>query len=141
MSRVTLLILLLASPGYAAPDKVLYELQERCGKTAAQLFKHDWKVDPGTPMRFPGASESTIPNYRNHYNALLNKCFYLVTSVSWDAKNKESSTSEDLSDANENKGYGSFFGARERVVLCQVLSRYCKSKEEWDSLIRPYMED
>lgn len=141
MSRFTPLILLLASPCYAAPDKVLYELQERCGKTSAQIFKQEWKVDPGTPSRLPGASESTIPNYRNHYNARLNKCFYLINSISWDAKNKEASTSEDLSDVNENKGYGSFFSAGERVLLCQVLGKNCKSKEEWDSLIRPYMED
>jgi hypothetical protein len=53
-------------------------LQERCGKLAAEVFAKEW----GT-----GVSNSedgqTIADYRNHYNFRLKKCFYLELSATF----------------------------------------------------------
>jgi len=51
----------------AQPNKELYELQERCGKRAAEVFKREYS---------PAHGQMTF-NYENHYSARLNKCFFI----------------------------------------------------------------
>ena len=50
----------------AQTNKQLYELQERCGKRAAEVFKREYS---------PAHGQMTF-NYENHYSARLNKCFF-----------------------------------------------------------------
>ena len=46
-------------------------------------------------------------------------------------------------DVNENKTYGSFISSKgdHKTVYCNVLDKSCNSKEEWDKLVKPYMEE
>ena len=60
----------------AQPNKE--ELQERCGKLAAEVFAKEWGT--GTSNTDYG---QTIADYRNHYNFRLNKCFYLELSATY----------------------------------------------------------
>jgi hypothetical protein len=70
--------------------KSIYELQERCGKTAERWAK----TKPGE-----------ILEYRAHYNAHLNKCFILAT-LSPIVSNNFFTSFNILYDVNENKEYG-----------------------------------
>jgi hypothetical protein len=45
-------------------NKIVYELQERCAKRAAEFFEHLGNSDG---------------SFENHYNSDLNDCFLLVT--------------------------------------------------------------
>jgi hypothetical protein len=112
----------------AQPDKVAYELQERCGKRAAEIFAHD----------YPSQPPNGIANYENHYNSRLNKCFMLETStqpVTADGK-REVVKIDILADVNENKVYAEF-----DPISCDVNGRTCHSEEEWKMLIKPFMEE
>jgi hypothetical protein len=59
------------SSGYAEPNKVEYELQERCGKRGAEVFKNEYSSVSNTK------DGQSLNNYRSHYSPVLNKCFFL----------------------------------------------------------------
>jgi hypothetical protein len=68
------LFLFSASICAAEPNKVLYELQERCGKRAAEVFEKDF---PDTK------TTGVIADYENHYSPRLNKCFIVESSTQY----------------------------------------------------------
>src|SRR5258707_8978941 len=65
-------LLLFGTASKAQPNKEQYELQERCGKRAAEFFAKAWASEVSNT-----ASGQTRANYENHYNSRLNKCSYL----------------------------------------------------------------
>ena len=69
-------VLLLLSATRAEPNKVLYELQERCGKQASETFQKEWGANVVNTK-----DGQTLANFENHYNAHLNKCIYLESST------------------------------------------------------------
>jgi hypothetical protein len=123
------------SPAHGASDKEAYELQERCGKRAAERFKQEfgqegpWKTDDG----------AAATGYRNHYSSKLNKCFILVTTTNLPTKGAlkgQSSTLMQLYDVNENREYGNYFkrDSDPAPFECKVSGRICRSEKEWESL-------
>ena len=94
-------------------QKLNYELQERCGQKAAQVYKDDYDL----PHR----------NYRNHYNAHLNRCFMLVTD----------SAAQYLVEVNEHKESMYIW----RDGRCIIEDKFCKSLQEWDAFVKKMMED
>jgi len=140
---ILLLVGGLASLGsaYAASNKEEYELQERCGKRADESFKREY----GNGIR-QDKDGSTIFGYRNHYSTKLNKCFFLESSTGYTQakdKKKTGSVMERLFDINENKEYGIYFKRDEdnQPFTCNVEGKVCHSKKEWETLIKPYMEE
>jgi hypothetical protein len=139
---IYLLALLFPLYSYAGP-KEDYELQERCGKRAAELFEKFY--GNGMSNDKDGAR---LSNYRCHYNKKLNKCFVLFTTTNYpqDKKDIETfglSTDKGLWDINENKQYGTYFKflKMKTSMLCDFLGSSCKSEYEWDALVKPYMEE
>jgi|SRR5438309_9484355 hypothetical protein len=125
----------------AAPDKVQYELQERCGKRAEQIFAKNWPR--GSPDNSMGYTQTA--GYQSHYNARLNKCFMLQTSQAYDPK--QPSVMKILWDVNSNKEYGPFFGdlpgskPSGLPSTCSFGEKICKSEAEWDAMADVYMEE
>jgi hypothetical protein len=120
----------------AQPNKELYELQERCGKRAAEVFRREY--GPGS---FPKVS-NVMFNYENHYSARLNKCFFLEITVSYEKE--KSSKIMRLFDLNDNKGIGVYmsgFCDGCVPVSCFVQDQICGSESEWRQLVKPFMED
>jgi hypothetical protein len=94
LSRAAILPLVLAAAGTAAraePNKDQYELQERCGKDAAEFFQ---RFDKGYP---PAVS------FTNHYNPYLNGCFVLVNRTRIESGKGVTWIEWDLWDVNENR--------------------------------------
>src|SRR5262245_48713852 len=84
----------------AQPNKEeLYKLQEQCGKRAEEVFRRQYFPISNTKDGLQGYE------YENHYNAKLNKCFFLVTYVLW---GKQSKRRIELWDLNEHKQYGHY---------------------------------
>ena len=111
----------------AQPDKIviIYQLEEKCGKRAAEIHA----------AHFPDAADAhNIYDYENHYNTRLNKCFIVETTTTF-AKGATIKTII-FSDVNENKGYGTF-----DPITCEVEGKTCHSLQEWQALIKPYMEE
>jgi hypothetical protein len=127
----------------AEPNKEQYELQERCGQQAAELFKADHPTGREAGTATVNTEDSTnIVTYEDHYSAALNKCFYLQITTSFKKKPPISSiTIMNLFDINENKQYGTFYGAQGRPPMqCEVQKKLCHSEDEWRELLKPYME-
>ena len=61
------------SAAAAAEPAELHQLQLRCGKNAAEVFAKDYGNVTDDGYSF---------NYQAHYNAHLNKCFFLLISTS-----------------------------------------------------------
>jgi hypothetical protein len=130
----------LGSGVYAEPNRVQYELQERCGKRAAEVFKSEYQ--PTVQNTDEG---QMLFNYRNHYSAVFNKCFFLEMSniLGYRANPKYSAQMFRLYDLNDNKEYGSYYKRSDKTVptTCVVLDAQCRSEAEWEALISRYMED
>jgi hypothetical protein len=133
MSRVLSLIfgvlLLGMLAAEAQPDEVAYELQERCGKRAAEVHAR----------HFPDAADpSQAYDYQNHYNTRLNKCFIVESNtLHWNEDHSQTEIKTILlSDVNENKVYGKF-----DPITCEVTGKTCHSQQEWRELIKPYTEE
>ena len=71
-------LLLVGTASFAQPNKEQYELQERCGKRAAEVFKREYSP----PVSDTKDGQMRL-NYENHYSARLNKCFFLEITVSY----------------------------------------------------------
>jgi len=128
----------LASQANAAPDTVIYQLQERCGHSAEQWFKRNFREVENTK------DGQALRSFRNHYNTKLNKCIVIVytTSLNYKAKPKSTNVSESLVDLNENNELGSFFETNgHEVIACTFGDKNCASRAEWEQLIKPYLEN
>lgn len=124
---------------YAGSVKEDYELQERCGKRAEEVFKKEFGTGSSKNI-----NDIKLSKYINHYNKKLMKCFIQVTEsgITKTENIKIFITVKHLYDVNENKQYGTFI--KNDVVkkpTCEVLEKKCNSEAEWDALVKPYMED
>lgn len=91
--------------------KVAYELQERCGKRAEEVFKGTY---------------SYAVTYECHYNMKLNKCIMLIVTPGY----------KSLVDVNEHQEYGTIFYDHGRIE-----GRECKSVEECNSFVKKMMTE
>jgi hypothetical protein len=111
----------------AQTGKVLYELQERCGKRAEEVFKRDYS--PSVPKSY---GQITF-NYENHYDARLNKCFFLEIAMPHDKGKLIRSKDMRLFDLSENKEYGIYldgFCDGCGPMTCYVQDKVCRSESE-----------
>ena len=120
--------LILAGSAQAQSLKEKYELSERCGKRAEETFARDWKKPPSGEV-----------NYEAHYNARLNKCFY-VEIMNFLQKGKVQ-RSLALYDLHENRQIGWYSGWGDSTLWCRVQERFCKTEKEWRAFVKPLMED
>ena len=133
----------LAAKLEAVTKQTNLDLQEKCAKQARTEFTaQGWKKEDMT-------------SYTNHYNSKVDKCFMEVTNSSGSGTGKSyvPTVYRILSDAFEGKVYGEYFwqnGTGKKYwevppLMCKVTSlkgeeTFCKSTEEFDELIKQFME-
>jgi hypothetical protein len=129
------------APAVDLPDtrKATYDLQEKCARDALAWYKQ-WDDVPGV------GGVPVISSYTNHYSLKLGGCFIVVkrTEIARDkATGKDgSSHSITLADVLENHDLGVLDTyPNGSLIACQVNGRACSSVAEWNSLLRPYMEE
>jgi hypothetical protein len=122
----------------AQPNRDIYDLQDRCGRRAAEVFA----------KKYPPFETSEVQHrysYRNHYSQRLNKCFFLVTNIVWFKPGKGGVGKEvrylELFDLNENNRYGSYVGTASGKLVCEIRGRSCSSEQEWMELVSPYIDE
>jgi hypothetical protein len=123
-----------------------YDLQSKCSKDAKVWFNENSSRDKDT----------LLLTFTNHYNKKQNKCFILVEYHynSKFAAPGESSWSNlmTLWDIYENSKYGDFaenhytyykpkVSFQDEVITCEVLSQKCKTGEEFNNAVRPFLND
>ena len=124
---------------FSEPNKVEYE-RERCGKRAEDIWQKKFGVIDISNTK----DGQIISKYENHYNATLDKCFYLTRS---DIIGKKKVTKvERLFDVDENKEYGRFTGGNgDTFHICVMFvgkdTHRCSSEDDWRGFIKRYMED
>src|SRR5262245_7692801 len=125
----SLSLLFFASGAEAQSLKENYELSERCGKRAEEVFAKAKAETTGLTI--------AADNYENHYNSRLNKCLYL------ESHERGAMRSLMLIDLNDHKEMGAYIGQSgvQDPIKCVLQGRQCKSEEEWRALIKPFMED
>ena len=126
-----------ATVAHAQTATERYNLQERCGKFAAEVFAKEW----GTGFSNMDNGQ-TIADYRNHYNFRLNKCFYLELSITEPRSGDERPfSSSRLFDLYESTEIGTYQQLGDEVVSCDVQGKECQSLVEYQALIKPFMQD
>ena len=114
-----------------------YELKERCGKQCQEYFEKMY--GKGTITTEIGLQHRY---YRNHFNIKLNKCFILEYGFNSTKDGKLLFDYRELRDIHENKIYGKVVRDNNKSTLnCNVADNQCNSVEEWDLLVKPYMEE
>jgi hypothetical protein len=134
-----ILVAFASAPSLAESNKIQYELEERSGQAAKAIFEKDWegKSIGNAP------NGQIIANFEIHYDSVLNRCYYLLTSNSHLTKRVPPTTNVSLIliDVNENREIGEFMqNQQDRPAWCFVADTTCHSKAEWQTLIKPYME-
>lgn len=140
LCTITFLLFIFVSYGYAEPNKIIYELQEKCGKICNEMFQKEY----GKGGIKGDKDETLVSNYSNHYNSKLNRCFILITTTTIPrGKERNALVMKTLFDINENKEYGAFSKFQKESVPfgCMVGDKGCKSQAEFEALIKPYMEE
>jgi hypothetical protein len=115
------------------------ELQKKCADQSASEFK-TW-----------GWNKKPLAGYDNHYQQNLNKCFVRIENSEF--TNNVPATSITVSDAYEGKVYGDYQWINTegkkywevKPFICKVTllsgeQKFCHSKEEFDELVKVYME-
>ncbi len=130
--------------------KEVYELSERCAKLAAENFKQRYGEDAyqslsglaALTVARDGSTSATI--YTNHFNKNLNTCFMLITTDAVSKDEKTKIITKSLVDIMENDNEIAtliFKYDPLQVVICTVKEQACISQSDWDSLVKPYMEE
>jgi hypothetical protein len=117
------------------------ELQEKCARQAAALFKAD------------GWEKGHMAGFENHYNEKMNRCFILEGDTDPKTTPVRVYISETLLDAFEHKTLGSYLWVSDPPkkyweappLQCEVTApsgekTVCKSSDEFDELVKVYMQ-
>jgi len=127
-----------------ASPKEVYELSEKCSKSAAEKFKQNVLMGVTPPWGWSKYDDGTdmSTTYSNHYSAKLNKCLLLVTITHFEKSGVW--FTRIVRDVHENKEIAILIYSNSpswEVLTCKVLDQACSSESEWDSLLKPYMEE
>lgn len=134
LALAALVGLLASISAFAQTAKEKYELQERCGRRAAEVFKQDF----GQNITTTGSGAQVIANYENHYNGRLNRCLIFEDSTTylWDNGKHIVTRVLVIADVNENKALANF-----DPLKCKVQDKECHSEGEWRAMVKPLMEE
>ena len=153
--NVTILLLLLLNVfgnSYAASNKEEYELQEKCGKSAEEFSRQKFGFMVQDTDKFNQTTSQT-----NHYNKKLNKCYVLIALVTYhkdspnvdpkDYRVKGPDFTFIVYDLHENHELGRFIHNTndflQQNLTCILPDKPIArcSTNEWDSFLKPYMEE
>lgn len=131
LARFLLAVALMAAlfdPAYCQSRTEIYDLQERCGKRAMEMFEKD----------YPPAERKGLELFENHYNVKLNRCFMIEENTTFTRHEGKTLSIKTITliDVNDNKIVGEFSPAG-----CEVRERKCRSEQEFRALIKPLMEE
>ena len=127
----------------AVSKQTSLELQDRCAKQARTEFKGE------------GNDKTPMTGFVNHYNAKLDKCFMEVSSFAGSGTGKSyvPTIYRSVSDAFEGEVYAEYFWRNDtgkkywevapfmcKVTLLNGEETFCKTTQEYEELIKPYMQ-
>jgi hypothetical protein len=121
-----------------------FDLQAKCARDSKTWFNENWGR---------GDKDTILLTFTNHYNRVQNKCFILVEyHYSFEKGTTSWANHMTLWDAYENLKYGEFSERHQvvtkpesRIVVsvdtCEVFGKECKTADEFNNIVRPFMND
>lgn len=119
-------------------DEKNRQAQEECYEKTDEAMKKYW----------PNFGNKIGEQFRPHFNQKLNKCFVFIQNLDMHGDGSFSFAKE-LYNVLELKQYG--YLQKEvpknradltvKPFVCEMLDKYCKTDEEFDQFVKPYMED
>ena len=151
MRRALAIILIAIAFGSIARAQSL-DQQERCAQQAKRAYA-ELDAQYGAETQEMGIKTVHISgDYQSHYNVKLGKCLMLVERR--DMLGSQSTTTAYVMDANERRQYATYvWMSREGKkywevppMTCELTpslreKRFCKTREEFDEFVAPYMEE
>lgn len=135
----SLTIRMLQQAAAASPPVPSLETQEKCARQAAAEYKQE------------GLENTPMSEFTNHYSAKLGRCFVVTKNTS--VSGNVSSTQKLLVDAYEGKVLGTYEWINSEhkkywevapskctVTFPTNVEKECQSDDEWDNLIKAYMD-
>lgn len=135
-------ISLLCSVGAAEPNKVVYELQERCAKAAREYFLR-YYIEGTTTLKAGWRDD----RYESNYNTSDNRCYLLTETFVHFTRDKSQEPrasmmrESSLIDVLANKLLGSFSWNDDpsyytgdgppRRSTCDIINQTCSSEAQW----------
>jgi hypothetical protein len=126
--------------------------QERCAQQAKRAYAERDAQDCAEMQKMGTGMSRFSGDYQSHYNVKLGKCLMLVETT--DMRGEQSTTTAYVMDANERRPYATFvWMSREEKkywevppMACELTpslreKRFCKTREEFDEFVAPYMEE
>lgn len=125
-----------------------YDLQAKCSKDSREWFNANWAGSRD--------KDTILLDFTNHYNRKDNKCFILVEyhyNSHFAGPGGDSWTNNmSVWDVYENSRYGEYsdntynywkpsITSRSEVITCEVFGQKCKTVEEFNGLVRTYLND
>jgi hypothetical protein len=122
-----------------------YDLQAKCSKDARAWFNENWSRDKDT----------ILLDFTNHYNKTQNKCLVLVeyhyssaagpNATLWTNDMTLTDVYENVKMASFGENHYTYFkptiNTSDNVIICEVLSQKCKSIDEFNTLLAPYLSN
>jgi hypothetical protein len=129
--------IILVSPANAQSTLAL---QEKCAERAKKFFFEHINLYGGKWGGFKDEKGSGYNEFISHYNKKLDRCFIRIEYRYYPKdKNEKVVNSIEIGDAFGGKSYGSFVTAGS--LICEVGNKKCNSLDEFEALIKPFMEE
>ncbi len=116
-------------------------LQAKCAEVAKKFFFEHLSSYGGSWGHFNNEKEQGWNRFKSHYNKRLDKCFiridYHLTRK--DTTREEDFSGSDIWDAFEEMYLGGY--SAPPFMKCEVGEQICNSPQEFENLLRPYMEE
>lgn len=107
-----------------------------CEEQSKAYFKQEF----GDGM-FDNREGAGTVTYKSHYNKKLKKCFLLLDENGYKRSVDKLYNVKTLLDVTEKKKYGFYSNIIGISTECIFSGMTCRSEEEWNSLVRPYMKE
>jgi hypothetical protein len=119
-----------------------YELIQKCSEQAKAWFRSNSSAE----------KDMILLNYNNHYNKAQNRCYIFIEHHFKPYIGEGWNNAMSLWDVQENLQYGEYLSRHfldkdndskeaETVYECKVYGITCKGSDDFNRLIRPYLND
>jgi hypothetical protein len=138
-SSLTLaIIVIFSSYSYAGDTEVQYRLARQCAVDAEKYYNKVWSPDGRITNNADGSQ--TQSGFYNHYSRSLNECYAVMEAITTE-KTGRGSFMRNVININDNNTVGGYFDHdMTQVTTCYVGDAHCKTRDEFDALLKKYME-
>ncbi len=110
-------------------------LQKQCAKQGENYFKKEY----GDGV-FDNKERSGSVSFDCHYHQTMKACFIVLDENGYERSADQLYEKKTLLNIPDGKQYGQFYNIGASTA-CAVAGKQCHSEDEWDELVKPYMED